>query len=300
MDYFCYYLIILFLIILILFIIKFLKYPNPKLYEDLKIINYNEDFTIPKKIHQVWLKGFDNIDSYSKEVIKDNLKMNPEWEYKCYNLEEIDKYIKYHESEYVYNAFKKINPKFGAVISDLFRYIVIYHEGGLYLDIKSKITKPLDEWVHKKKLLISFFGNYEEINSVIISKYYKNCDKKYKSQLSQFSFIYPKKFPILRKLIDYIAQNIYNYKNNYFLKILLGNSLYNLYKIFVLTGPWVYSKFMGPYICNNKDKIIIFNHDGLNSIYNGNIIYDGTNGKYYKNQHKKKIHYLDQTENIIL
>lgn len=300
MNIYWYYLIILLLIIFIIYIIKFVKYPDIDLYNSLKEIKHNGDFTIPKKIHQIWIQGYDNINPYAKKVIQENIKMNPEWEYKFYDLESIDKYIKQHESEYVYNAYKKINPKYGAVISDFFRYIVMYHEGGLYLDIKSKINKPLDEWVHKNKLLVTFLGNYEEFNQILVSKYYKNCDEKFKSQLSQFSLLYPKNFPIFRKIIDYITNSIYYYKDNFLLRILLGNSLYNTYKIFTLSGPWVYSKFMGPYICNNKDKIIIFKHDGIHSVYNGYIITDGTNGKYHKDQHNKNIHYLDQNEKLIL
>jgi hypothetical protein len=300
MNYTYYYVAILLLIIVIIFIIKFIKYPDKDLYKSIKNIKYTGDFKIPKKIHQIWIQGYDNINNSAKNVIKENLKMNPEWEYKFYDLEAIDKYIKEHESNYVYNAFKKINPKFGAVISDFFRYIVMYHEGGIYLDIKSKITKPLDEWVHQNKLLISFFGNLEEYNQIIISKYYKNCDINFKSQVSQFAFIYPKNFPVLRQLIDYISNNIYKYKDYLFLKLLLDYKTYNIYKIFTLSGPWLYSKFLGPFICNNKDKIIIFNHDGIKSIYDGNILYDGTNGEYYKQQNKQKTNYKEQTEKIIL
>ena len=300
MNIYWYYLIILLLIIFVIFIIKFVKYPNIDLYNSLKEIKYNGDFAVPKKIHQIWIQGYDNINPYTKKVIQENIKMNPEWEYKFYDIESIDKYIKQHESEYVYNAYKKINPKYGAVISDFFRYIVMYHEGGLYLDIKSKINKPLDEWVHKNKLLISFFGNYEEFNQILVSKYYKNCSKQFKSQVSQFAFIYPKNFPILRKLIDYITKKIYSFKENYLLKIILDNNTYNIYKIFTLSGPWIYSKFLGPYICNNKDKIIIFKHDDLKTIYDGNITYDGTNGEYYKQQSEQKTNYKEQKGNIIL
>jgi len=300
MNYLYYYLIILILSAIILFIIKFIIYPDNELYINIKNIKYNGDFTIPRKIHQIWIQGYDNINFTAKNVIKENLEMNPNWEYNFYDLEAIDKYIKKYESDHVYNAFKKINPVYGAVISDFFRYIVMYHEGGLYLDIKSKITKPLDNWVHQNKLLISYCGNNEELSQIILSKYYKNCPEKSKLEVSQFAFIYPKNFPLLRKLIDYITDNIYNYKDNFLLKTIFGNVIYNSYKIFTLSGPFVYSKFLGPYICNNDKNILIHENNGLISIYNGNILFDGTNGEYYKQQNIKKTRYKDKDDKIIL
>lgn len=300
MNVLLFFLIVLILISIILFIIKFLKYNDNELYETIKQIKYTGDYKIPKIIHQVWLQGYDSLDSNIKNVIKENLKMNSEWKYKFYDYEKIDKFIKENESQYVYNAFKKINPKYGAVVSDLFRYIIMYHQGGVYMDVKCKTNIPLDDWVHKNKLLISLFGNYEEFNQILVSKYFKNCLEKHKSQVAQFFLIFPKKFTILRLIIDTIVKNIYKYKDNKNLKFLLGNNIYNTYNIFKLTGPWIYSKILGPYICNNKKDIILFKHNGLKTIFNGNILYDGTNGEYHKKQHLKKKHYLDLKEKIIL
>lgn len=293
-------LIVLLLIIAILFVIKFILDINKDLYNDIKSVKYTGDYKIPKIIHQIWLQGYDSLDSNIKKVITENLKMNSEWDYKFYDYEKIDKYIKEHESQYVYNAFQKINPKYGAVVSDFFRYIIMYHEGGVYMDIKCKTNIPLDDWVHKNKLLISLFGNYEEFNQLLVSKYYFNCTEKYKSQVAQFFLIFPKKFTILRLLINTIVKNIYNYKDNSYLKLILGNKIYNNYNIFKLTGPWIYSKILGPYICNNKKDIILFKHNGIVSIFNGYILYDGTNGEYHKKQHTNKKHYLDLKEKIIL
>ncbi len=36
-------------------------------------------------------------------------------------------------------------PRYGVVLADIFRYLVIYNEGGVYLDIKSTVNRPLDE-----------------------------------------------------------------------------------------------------------------------------------------------------------
>ena len=41
---------------------------------------------------------------------------------------------------------------------------------------------------------------------------------------------------------------------------------------------------------------IIYNTNALDGFYNGYILYDGTHGKYHKEQHSNKKHYLDLKE----
>ena len=44
-----------------------------------------------------------------------------------------------------YNAYHKINPKYGAARADFFRYIIIRDQGGIYLDLKSNSSVPFRE-----------------------------------------------------------------------------------------------------------------------------------------------------------
>ena len=288
-------LIVLLLIIAILFVIKFLLYPNKDLYNDIKYMNFKGKFIIPKILHQTY-SDWEKISPSVINVIQENLKMNPKWKYSFYDNKAIDKYIKEHESNYVYKAYKKLNPKFGAAIADLFRYIVIYHEGGVYMDIKSKTNIPLDNWVHKDKLQLCLFGS----ENILLKKYFN--DDKFKNivprEFQQVILVYPKKHNILRILIDTICNNIYKYNNN---KLsYLPKKIQNGYKILSLTGPWIYTKVLMPYVINNWNNCIIYNLNGYNGLYNGYVLYDGTNGEYHKEQHKKKIHYLEQNENLVL
>ena len=50
----------------------------------------------------------------------------------------------------------------------------------------------------------------------------------------------------------------------------------------------------------NNDNVILYKCDGFKNAYDGNIIYDGTNGKYRLEQNKKNIHYLTQKDKLIL
>jgi hypothetical protein len=71
--------------------------------------------------------------------------MNPDWEYRFYDDASVRDYISRNYGVDYVAYIDAINPGYGAAIADLFRYLVIYKEGGLYLDIKSQATRPLSE-----------------------------------------------------------------------------------------------------------------------------------------------------------
>lgn len=295
----CYYflLIVLFLIIIILIIFNFFRFNDIdiELCKKIKSEKYTGDYKIPRILHQIYTGGYDKIIPSVKKVIKENLDMNPNWEYRFYDNEKIDKYIKEYESEYVYNAYKKINPRYCAVIADLFRYIVMYHEGGVYIDIKSKTNIPLDNWVHKDKLQLSLSSQLD----LYLYKYFKDKLKNIgPRQFQQHTLIYPKKHYILRILIDTICNNIYKFNNN---KIFfLPRKQNNIWKVFNLSGPWIYTKILSQYVINNWNSCKIYNLNSINGHYNGYILYDGTDGEYHNHQRMNKIYYLDLNEKIIL
>ncbi len=101
------------------------------LYKTFDIKNkYNS--VIPLKIYQTW---------FTKELppkMKDNVeklrKDNPEFEYNLFDDKDCRNFIKKYFSDDVLNAFDSLIP--GAFKADLWRYCVLYINGGIYLDIK--------------------------------------------------------------------------------------------------------------------------------------------------------------------
>jgi hypothetical protein len=61
-------------------------------------------------------------------------KSDPEMRFKLWNLEEAEAYIAEHFESKVLEAFQKLQPF--AFKADLFRYLVLYREGGWYIDLK--------------------------------------------------------------------------------------------------------------------------------------------------------------------
>ena len=59
--------------------------------------------------------------------------------------EEAATFVEQHFTEQVVRAYRKLK---GAHRADLFRYCVLYQYGGLYLDIKSKLTQPIGSFIN--------------------------------------------------------------------------------------------------------------------------------------------------------
>jgi mannosyltransferase OCH1-like enzyme len=116
---------------------------------------------IPKIVHQTFCTM--NLPDHIKEIMKKNKQINPDYTFLFYNDSDCDLFIKNNFDEYTYKAYTSINPCYGAMKSDFFRYCILYKLGGVYLDIKSSIRYPLHSIIHKNDicLLDVLRNNYE-------------------------------------------------------------------------------------------------------------------------------------------
>lgn len=99
---------------------------------------------IPRKLFQTAPRT----DDLTLEIINniDYLtRINGSWEYRIYNDRECIDFIRNAYGAEMLKLYLSINPAYGAARADLFRYLLIYHYGGVYLDLKSTCTKPLDK-----------------------------------------------------------------------------------------------------------------------------------------------------------
>ena len=81
----------------------------------------------------------------------------PNWEQIFYSDVDVEEWLYTHfgPSSAVTKAYHAINPAYGAARADLFRYLVVYTHGGLYIDIKSAVLKCLPEIPQGTDLLVS-------------------------------------------------------------------------------------------------------------------------------------------------
>jgi hypothetical protein len=106
---------------------------------------------IPKIIHQTWFEDI-NLDRYSQLVRIQNSWKQTGWEYRLYTDETARQYIVDHFPLIFTEAFDAILP--GAYKADLFRYLVLMKEGGVYSDVDVLLETNLDRFLRPG---LSFF-----------------------------------------------------------------------------------------------------------------------------------------------
>ena len=81
----------------------------------------------------------------------------PDWKQIFYSDTDVEEWISSHfgPSSTVDKAYHAINPVYGAARADLFRYLVVYIYGGLYIDIKSSALKSPPKFPPGTDILVS-------------------------------------------------------------------------------------------------------------------------------------------------
>lgn len=111
---------------------------------ELLVPRFDQGAMIPKSIYQTCKdKTALNVD------IQQNIaylkRINPGWTYRLYDDADIEVFIREEYGVQILGYYYRINPIYGAARADFFRYLLIYRYGGVYLDIKSSLARPLDQ-----------------------------------------------------------------------------------------------------------------------------------------------------------
>lgn len=174
--------VILLLCIVILFLLVVLavvcKYQNifEGMNETVNVIQTWKDDNIPEKVKPL------------VEKIKQMKNIN----YMFFNDNDIDEFIRKEYPEYssTFFSFPKTIQKI-----DFFRYLVVFHYGGVYLDIDMNIKKNFDT-LDKSKCV--FPVEFLEIDNGMLKD--QGCD----FLIGQYAFYSPKKHPFLKLILENI------------------------------------------------------------------------------------------------
>lgn len=123
---------------------------------------------IPKKVWQTNFSEMCTLPMYLN--FKHNRSLSPDFEYHYVSTEDRDEYVKSHASERVYSAFKRLTD--GAAQADVWRLLVLYNEGGVYMDIDATLVKPLSQSLSDNEQV--FIKNYGEFTNFFLATTPKN------------------------------------------------------------------------------------------------------------------------------
>lgn len=164
---------------------------------------------IPKVIYQTYYTK--NLPSQILDINKKMMDVNPDYTYQFYDDLEMREFIvKNYDDETVY-LFDRLNV--GAAKADFWRYLILYKNGGIYIDLDSQIYGKLDDLITSDdEAIISREGHY--------------------GKFLQWCLMFSHSHPILKICIDKCKENIKNKKTN---------------NIIDLTGPTVFSESINEY-----------------------------------------------------
>lgn len=200
---------------------------------------------IPRMIHQVFLGG--TLPAPLQQNVDQLRSLNPGWEHRLYDDAAVEAFIEEHYGRAILGYYRRIDPSYAAARSDLFRYLVIYRVGGVYLDVKSAFRRPIDETLRRDEHFIvsrwrngpgephEGFGCHPELTEL-------------GEEIQQWHVIAAPGHPFLRAVIEAVLDGIDSYSPR---KDDIG-----LMGVLRLTGPIAYSRAIIPLLGQHPCTII--------------------------------------------
>lgn len=241
---------------------------------------------IPRIIHQIGVYPAFK-DGRLPQLLEENIDrlraMNPGWEYRFYDDNDIADFVRQYYPPEVWNYYQRIDSRYGAARADLFRYLLMYKVGGVYLDIKSSTVRPLDELIQPDDQFIlsqwqtadeqyAAWGQLHDLRDVPGGEY------------QQWHIVCAPGHPFLKAVIEQVLANIDKYDP--YLHQTGKNGVLRL------TGPAPYTIAIGRILARHPYRFFK-SHDQLGFDYS---VYSRT---HQNHEHAFKDHYKLQTASIV-
>jgi len=118
------------------------------------------EFPFPKIIHMAFEYDSNKNATYYRRL-EEWIALNPGFEYRTYNLKEINAFVLKHSPDLV-PIYREL-PLISKI--DFWRYLVMYIEGGLYVDSDVSCLKPVSEWLTRFKAPLGVLVGLESVVS---------------------------------------------------------------------------------------------------------------------------------------
>lgn len=174
---------------------------------------------IPKKIWQTYKTK--QLSYPAREAQSTWLKKNPKYEYIFFDDEDIEKYIRNQWDDRTLAFFKAL--PVGAMKADLWRYLIVTTEGGVYSDIDSVCCREITSWPTKVP---------KHANDVLILGM-EPC-----GWFCQWTIASTKQHPAMQYVCEYVINYYFNH----------GIDLNRERFVIFTTGPGIWSDALSSYM----------------------------------------------------
>jgi hypothetical protein len=201
---------------------------------------------VPQVIHQTFpVKALPRALDESIAAMR---ALNPQCEHRLYDDADISAFVERHYGRDMLDRLLRISPRYGAARADLFRYLLLYKEGGVYLDIKSTTRKPLREvirdddeyllshWRNGRGERFRGWGLHDELSHIAGGEF------------QQWFIVAAPGHPFLRAVILSVLRNLSVYSPR----------LHGVGRLAVLqlTGPIAYTLALAPHLDAHRHRIV--------------------------------------------
>jgi hypothetical protein len=103
--------------------------------------------SIEKIIWQTYETTYEDLPDYAKDSIGTWKHMNPDWQHGYMSGPDRESFFKENFPEEVYNTY--INLPLGVMKAGLWRFAILYINGGVYADMDTHCKAPISDWLSK-------------------------------------------------------------------------------------------------------------------------------------------------------
>lgn len=204
---------------------------------------------INKIYHQIWFQGESEIPKKYEQYYTSCRKVNKDFKRIIWDSKKIDKLIKNNYSSYYefYNNLPLMVQKI-----DYAKYIILYHYGGIYIDMDVlclKNMKKLLELFSDADFIVSYLPlskteifSVNKLNKIIRRKKAIKVDK----MINNGIILCKKNSEIIKIIMDKIKENFYTKYKKMFRDVYIFNT----------TGPIIFSDIINNYQGKDNVKVI--------------------------------------------
>lgn len=176
----------------------------------LPLITYSTETRFPQNIHQMYFGG--ELPPEVQLNIEEIRKRNPNYSYKLWREDEVEAFIVETYGEPILKRYQRIDSNYLAARADFVRYLLLYAFGGLYLDVKSNLLKPLDEVLRPDcRAILSHWDNLPGQDHEGWIPIHKGLEYQERGEYVQWVLVYRSGHPLLREVILEVLRSIDNY-----------------------------------------------------------------------------------------
>jgi inositol phosphorylceramide mannosyltransferase catalytic subunit len=120
---------------------------------------------IPQKIHQTWKNNVIPYHVYDKRWVDSWQKKHPKWRYKLWTDLDLQNLAAQHCPQYL----QILEQGSGVIKADFGRYLVMYYEGGLYIDLDYECFKDLSPLIQDRDILLTYVEDGGEVSNALLA-----------------------------------------------------------------------------------------------------------------------------------